>query len=311
MLNGKRTLEKTDIVEYTNNLERAKAELAKVERDVSSTNSVYSQRYNLLKKNLERQINALLTTTNEYSKSTITQNIEQAKDNIDLFKLELANKSESTKRQMGQLFQKEIKVEAAQNALEFLPKINEKKQRATLDTNIEAVLKTNMWLQDVPFNYSEEIAKFISEGIKDSTMFTFTLNDDKTKEVEDKRTKAMERTMEAAREEAAREEAAREEAARAEEQAVALVAASNTTAVNAAESNTEAGTARATSPKPAVVGGGEGVGGALGAARTIRGKRITRRHKKRAGTRRYKKRAGTRRHKKRSGTHRKRKNTTR
>lgn len=41
------------------------------------------------------------------------------------------------------------------------------------------------------------------------------------------------------------------------------------------------------------------------------GKRITRRHKKRAGTRRYKKRAGTRRHKKRSGTHRKRKNRTR
>ena len=55
----------------------------------------------------------------------------------------------------------------------------------------------------------------------------------------------------------------------------------------------------------------EAGGGALGAARTIRGKRITRRHKKRAGTRRYKKRAGTRRHKKRSGTHRKRKNTTR
>ena len=384
---------KVDISDYTNNLNKAVAERDKFEKNVRST---YKATYDSHKKHL-KNLRELLSTTTD--KARVNVDIERAEDIIRLFKLDFLNQSDPRKRQMGQLFQKELDVEAAENALKFLPNINDKKQIATGDTNIGAVLSTDKWLQgDVPFNYSEEIAKFISEGIKESTMFTFTINDNKTEELRQAAAKTRTRTIESnisgappsanqfeadmtnatlaeartrvaeartrvataraetkeellkskaklaaanAKVEAAKaaveteragvngpvaveaaEEAvvaaeAEREAARAEAVRARVEAANNTSAVNADEgtapppsppAGAKAAATRSWMPSwmwatpPPTTAGGEGGGGALGAARTIGGKRRTRR---------YKKRAGTRRHKKRSGTHRKRKNTTR
>ena len=182
----------------------------------------------------------------------------------------------------------EQKFDAAKNAKLFLITINRAKIDINTIPNITKIIE-NIWLRDeITIDYIKNVQDNITHGIKESNMFNFTYVN--TTQPQAQVRLGMPPLPQVQQPGMPPQPQVQQPGMPPQPQVQQRQPPVNVWVPNVSGDPLEAG------------------GGALGAARTIRGKRITRRHKKRAGTRRYKKRAGTRRHKKRSGTHRKRKN---